>query len=432
MTGTIIETKYGKIEGIRKDGCVQFLGVPFAKAPVGELAFRHPVEPDCWTETLQCFKGCKNPVQHVGLTGSPNMSQDCLYLNVFMPESDRSDLPVMVWFFGGSYAEGGSGAIEEDGQELIYNFSKLAVEQNVIVVSFNYRLNLYGFLNLSFLSSRFDDNCGLMDQILALKFVRENIGKFGGNKNNVTLFGQSAGAACILALMSIPEADGLFSKAALMSPCVEHFYSQEESRRNTLKYLKILGVKPDETDRLLNLSIKEVDEANKKFSRYMRFSKMELRCAFSPAIDGVILKDEPKKLAVNCTKPLLLSTAAEEANPFILPIPVWMVWFMAKILHVKVKKNPGRSYKHRVSDEISKIIYFNPADEIERNYKGDFTRFHYSYVTPANRLNGLGCYHFSDVPVLTGFSVLTQDVSDEESQAEGVKMRKMYADFARK
>lgn len=428
---TLIDTKYGSVQGIRKDGVIQFLGIPFAKAPVGDLAFRKPVETDGWKGVLDASKGSANPVQHIGHTGFPNLSQDCLYLNIFVPETDKNNLPVMVWIFGGSYAEGGAGAQEKDGNELIYNPSKIARENEVIVVTFNYRLNLYGFVNLHFLSDRFDVSCGLYDQIFALKFVRETIACFGGNQDNVTLFGQSAGAACILALMSMEEADSYFHKAICMSPCVEHFFTEEESRRNTREYLKILKIKETELEKIFDLTMDQVDEANKKFARKVMFGHIDVRCAFSPAIDGTVLKDQPKVLCQKCTKPILITGVQEEANPFTLPLPSAVLWIMSKFLHLKIEKNSKRDFKHRVSDAVSDYIYVKPAQEILAGYKGPKQYYRYTYVTPDSRENGMGAYHFSDVPVLMGYSTRHQNVDDEESQEEGRKLRKMFADFAK-
>lgn len=431
---TIVETKYGKLQGIEKNGCIQFLGVPFSKKPLDDLAFRYPKEVEKWDGVLDASKGSANPIQHVGHTGYPFMSRDCLYLNLFVPKTDEKNLSVMVWLFGGSYAEGGVGAKHENSDELLYDFSKLACEQNVIVVTVNYRLNLYGFLNLHFLSDRFDSNIGLFDIIQSLRFIKETIADFNGNSENVTLFGQSAGAACILALMSMSEAENLFQKSIVMSACVEHFFTEEESERNTKEYLKLLKIKENELEKLFDLSIEQVDLANKKFSRYMRFKKLELRCAFSPVIDKITLKDEPKKLCVNCTKPLLMGTVKEEANPFVLLIPKFALFILAKLLHLKIAKRTrenNRDFKHRVSDEISNIIYVKPMNEILSSYKGKFTRYLYTYIPQDAKNRGIGCFHFSEVPVLMGKSVRVLNVDDEESQKVGQKMRRLFATFAK-
>ncbi len=439
MVKNTIETKYGRVRGFEKDGCVEFLGIPFAKPPVGVLSFKHPVAPEKWEGVFDATSGSKNPVQYVGHTGSPNMSQDCLYMNIFVPKTEKTNLPVLVWIFGGSYAEGGAGAREENGERLLYDVSKIAVETESIVVTFNYRLNLYGFLNLSFIEEnsdgansakekRFDRNCGLFDQIFALKFISENIAAFGGDKKNVTLFGQSAGGACILALMTMEEASPLFQKAYVMSACIEHFFTEEESRKNTRRYLKHLNIKENELDKLFSLSPEQVVAANKKFTSDMRFKRFELRCAFSPTIDGTTLKGAPGTLAKECVKPLLIGTVEEEANPFTLPLPTPLLFLMSKILKIKPVKS-GKSYKHQISDSVTRIIYVNPLERLLSGYKGDAWRYLYKYATPDSIEKGIGCYHFCDVPVLLGKSTKMECVDDEKSQETGKRLRSILKEF---
>lgn len=191
QNGFTIKTQYGMVEGFAHGGCSVWYGIPFAKPPVGELAFKHPVPPEPWEGVLQARKGSCNPIQSEGDFSIGNNSMDCLYLNVFVPEEHDGPLPVMVWIFGGAWNQGGAGAMRKDSAELQYDMSLFARESGCAVVSINYRLNLYGFLNLHFLDARFDRNNGLYDQILALQWVHDNIAAFGGDPDNITLFGQS-------------------------------------------------------------------------------------------------------------------------------------------------------------------------------------------------------------------------------------------------
>ena len=196
-----VATEYGLVRGIVRDGCEEYLGIPYAQPPVGELAFKHPVPPEPWDGVKDAVKGSINPVQGKGRSTILFDGRDCLYMNIFVPQDIAPDAPVMVWFYGGSYANGGVGRFREDGDELSYDMALFAKETKTVCVNFNYRLNLEGFFNLHFLDKNFDQNNGLFDQIMALKFVRNNIHRFGGNADNVTVFGQSAGAACMLALL---------------------------------------------------------------------------------------------------------------------------------------------------------------------------------------------------------------------------------------
>ena len=278
-----VKTRYGMVEGFSRKGCACWYGIPFAKPPVGELAFRHPEPPESWEGVRKAFYGSANPIQSKGDFSIGNNSQDCLYLNVFVPEEHTGPLPVMVWIYGGAYNQGGAGAVRKDSAELLYDMNLFARESGCAVVSFNYRQNLYGFLNLHFLDERFDQNNGLFDQIMALRFVKENIAAFGGDPDNVTLFGQSAGASSVLALMAMKEAEGLFHKAIVMSANVEHFYTEEESRRYTNDYLKFAGVSRPE--KLAALSEQRVCAINERYAGRL-IMKGDVRCAFSPVSDA--------------------------------------------------------------------------------------------------------------------------------------------------
>ena len=181
-----ISTKYGDLRGFEKDGCNVFRGIPFAAPPVGELAFRHPLPPSPWKGVLEATSGSCNPVQAEGGFYVGNHSLDCLYLNVFAPKGASGPLPVMVWIYGGAYSQGGTGAKEHGAKDVQYDLAGFAAKTNCVVVTFNYRLNLYGFIDLHSLDSSFDRNNGLFDQIMALKFVKENIEAFGGDPDNIS------------------------------------------------------------------------------------------------------------------------------------------------------------------------------------------------------------------------------------------------------
>ena len=283
------------VQGIVKDGCEEYLGIPFAAPPVGELAFKHPVPPEPWDGILKAVRGPISPVQGKGRSTIKVDGKDCLYLNVFRPQELPPDAPVMVWFYGGSYANGGCGRESNESDELVYDLARYARETKTVVVSFNYRLNLEGFLNLHFLDESFDSNNGLYDQMAALKFVRNNIHKFGGDADNITVFGQSAGSACIIALMGMPEAVPLFDKAILQSPCVDSFWSEKQSEHYTRKFLKFAGVDPADLSKLKDLDIETIHLANKKLKQ-QALLEGESNCAFSPAIDGVTIKGRPADL----------------------------------------------------------------------------------------------------------------------------------------
>ena len=428
MTETLVTTGYGQIEGIAEEGIKLFLGVPFAKPPVGDLSFRHPLPPEPWDGVLSAVRARANPVQGHGHKEYRVTDRDCLYLNVFAPDTAEDKLPVMVWIFGGSYCTGGSGLTDVDSDELLYDMRRFARDTKTIVVTFNYRLNMEGFLNLSYIDPSFEMNNGLYDQIAALRFVRENIGAFGGDDKNITVFGQSAGAACILALMTHPDAAPLFDKAIVQSACVDSFWNIEESRKMTELFLKYIGVGRNEVGKLRTIDKEAVYLAAKKLKRKV-FSGGDVRCAFSPVIDGVTIRDYPSRLASGCDKPLLMGTVKSEANLFVNDVPDILMFIAAR--KFRLKPEHGKGAKERYADQETEAIYKAPARAITSAYKGPVWTYEYTYQTPQIRSSGAGCFHASELPVLFAQDMGITDVNDPESEKTGDLMRSIWGEFAR-
>ncbi len=424
-----VATEYGLVRGIVRDGCEEYLGIPYAQPPVGELAFKHPVPPEPWDGVKDAVRGSINPVQGKGRSTILFDGRDCLYMNIFVPQGLAPDAPVMVWFYGGSYANGGVGRFREDGDELSYDMALFAKETKTVCVNFNYRLNLEGFCNLHFLDKNFDQNNGLFDQIMALKFVRNNIHRFGGNADNVTVFGQSAGAACMLALMGDPETSDLFDKAIVQSACVDSFWTEKQSQRLTMKYLGFLGVgtTPSELARLKDIDIALVHEANAKL-RQLVLREGNSNCCFSPTIDGVTIKDAPGELAKNFDKPLLIGTTSQEGDLFVKNIPDLLMplaayWF-------KFKFRPGKGAHRYMADDFTAKFYREPARDIARHLKGSSWVYEYRYQTPDMIKRQAGCCHACELPVLFGRSNDYISIEDPVSRRVGEKMREIWGEFA--
>lgn len=211
----IATTSTGEVRGVALHGALRFLGIPYAEAPVGQRRFAEPVARTAWDGVFDATDFGPRPPQPVIETafdaGPPlgPIDEDCLRVNIYTPGLDGAR-PVMVWFHGGGLAFGS--ANEYDG-------TNLADGNDVVVVTVGYRLGLLGFADLSPCGEEFAGSAsnGFRDQILALEWVRTNIGAFGGDPGNVTVFGQSGGGLSILALLGAPAADGLFHRAIVLS-----------------------------------------------------------------------------------------------------------------------------------------------------------------------------------------------------------------------
>ena len=215
VLGLVVATEAGNVLGVRDREIRSWRGIPYAAAPVGDLRWRPPQQPEPWDDVIGVSEygdSCAQPDDYVygaaSLMMRPGSSEDCLYLNVNRPDDDRRDLPVMVWLHGGGFFSGnGSGAVVN---------SPTLVDRGVVVVTINYRLGRLGFFAHPALRQGVA-NLGLLDQMAALRWVRANIAEFGGNAGNVTLVGGSAGAMSVNALMASPQGVGLFDRAIAQS-----------------------------------------------------------------------------------------------------------------------------------------------------------------------------------------------------------------------
>lgn len=214
----IVKTDKGTVEGFKKGDIDIFKGIPFAAPPVGDLRWKAPKEHEPWDGVLQTTAFSASPIQSEPkpfrmwseefISPPEPLSEDCLYLNIWSKQS-KEKKPVFVWIYGGGFNSGSAACAIYDGEEY--------AKQDVVFVSINYRVNMFGYLAHPELSSENDEgisgNYGLLDQIQALKWVQKNIAAFGGDPNNVTVAGQSAGSMSVHALVASSLAKGLFNKA---------------------------------------------------------------------------------------------------------------------------------------------------------------------------------------------------------------------------
>ena len=290
MSHPIVETTHGLIRGTTHDGHSRFAGIPFAAPPVGALRFMPPTPVEPWSETLNAehlspiVPQMPSMMEATLAPGAPESVQDeatSLTLNVWTPNLDGSR-PVMVWIHGGAFLNG-SGSLP------IYDGTKLAEQGDVVVVTINYRLGVFGFLHLADIGGkdyRGSGLAGLLDQVAALTWVRDNIAKFGGDPSNVTVFGESAGAMSICTLLGLPAAQGLFQKAITQSGGANFCTSAEDATLNAKRIMEHAGVST--VEELQALPVQTLVDAQSAL-----ISGGRLEMPFTPVIDHDMLPDAP-------------------------------------------------------------------------------------------------------------------------------------------
>lgn len=203
-----VSTDKGEVAGASAGGVGRFLGIPYAAPPVGDRRWQPPAPAAGWPGTRSADRPGARCVQTATGDG-PGTSEDCLYLNVYAPERrTQRPLPVLFWIHGGGFMSGSGD---------LYDGSLLARTNNIVVVTINYRLGVFGFLDLPGLSARGAGNYGLLDQVAALRWTQRNIAAFGGDPGRVTLSGESAGGQSVCSLLASPPARGLFDRAIIQS-----------------------------------------------------------------------------------------------------------------------------------------------------------------------------------------------------------------------
>ena len=283
--GNIVEIECGKIRGFSRNGILTFRGIPYAASTAGKARYMAPTKPTPWASVRSCMAlgfACPQPFhvpegRRVGWThdeeafmfewddGQPG--EDCLRVNVWTPSTaDTTKRPVLVWIHGGGYTSGSSNELR------MYDGESLARRGNVVVVSLNHRLGPLGYMNLQDYGDKWSSavNLGQLDQIAALEWVRDNIGRFGGDPSKVLVFGQSGGGGKISTLMGMPAAKGLFHRAVIQSGSSLRQITPDRSASLSAATLQELGLTKATVDRLQEVPVETIIQAGLRAQRKLQ------------------------------------------------------------------------------------------------------------------------------------------------------------------
>ncbi|NND76236.1 MAG: carboxylesterase/lipase family protein [Ilumatobacter sp.] len=326
-TTAVVACPAGDVIGVDRGGTAAFTGIRYA----GVDRFRPPQDITSWTGRVMATGFGAQAPQNGGvlerLLGGSSfpMAEDCLFLNVFTPGCDDVRRPVLVWVHGGAYVTG-TGAMPW------YDGSALAARGDVVVVTINYRLGALGFLD--------DHNSGTLDQVAALRWVARNIEAFGGDADNVTVFGESAGGSALMALMATPAADRLFHRAIAMSPSILQLRDADQGARLAATFLDLLGV--DSIDDARMAPVDAILEAQARFPASTAGLKN-----FSPTSGTDVIPEPILDVAAADPRPLVIGTNRDEMLLFTAYDHSRSDWTDADV---------GREFERRFGDDAAAAI----------------------------------------------------------------------------
>jgi para-nitrobenzyl esterase len=431
----IIETASGRLSGILKDGIGQFPGIPYG-APTAHARFQQATAAIPWSGVKECTEFGPQALQgHLGVAGmtmtggenrktvadilgvspvgvAPPQSEDCLFLNVFAPEIlvQGSPRPVMVWLHGGGFSQGTASSWHYDG-------SGLSRQGDVIVVTVNHRLSAPGYLYLDGFHDIFADshNIGQFDIILALHWVRDNIAAFGGDPANVTVFGESGGGAKVSALLAMPAATGLFTKAIIQSGPSAEMVEPWDAREITERTIAALGICWGDADALLKADPRQIIDAT---SITLQPGNGIIKGSLAPVMDGTTMPAHPFSETVlrNMVVPLMIGSTRDEWSLMCALDPLFGTMtadeargrfadlagvdadrYLAFYRSLRPAGPPTSWYVDFTTDVMMKTELAQMAESHRRAAPGPLYVYRLDWPSPAAG-GALGCPHGADIP----------------------------------
>ncbi|MBQ6079364.1 MAG: carboxylesterase family protein [Muribaculaceae bacterium] len=433
-----VQASNGIFVGQRDDGLLSFKGIPYAVQPTGDLRWREPKpEPDSRLVREAKYFG-HSAIQHRSEGNAASLypqGEDCLTLNVWTAADGmrQARRPVIVWIHGGSYVSNGTVNPRNWGDKFV------KAHPEVVFVSINYRLGLLGFLDLSSLPdgkafSR-SGNLGILDQVEALRWVKRNIAAFGGNPDNVTIFGHSAGAGSVMLLSSIDEAQGLFRRAIAQSGSVAFTSSREDCQSLTKRVLDATGAKT--VADLQALSQDEIIALNDKVGEFYRF----------PERDGNLIPEDPYSRfdGFNAGIDMLIGSNSDESNfwidamggeeKFELAVQLWYRYISmsldsaqndnaSRFLDVVTKDKPWPA-----AELLNDLMFRGPAIEMAQRHAASGGKTYMYYWTKGLSDPIYGACHGTEVSYIlnTGRQIKNGDRHNPFLAAE---VQQMWVNFA--
>jgi para-nitrobenzyl esterase len=448
-----VTTATGTVEGFTRDGVHRWRSIPYARPPVGALRFRAPEPAQPWRGVRYCHGFTKCAPQErrytvLGVGKYQPMGEDCLTLNVVAPEApDSGSLPVMVFVHGGGYILGSSATPIYDGVAL--------ARRGCVYVSVNYRLGALGCLDLSALSTKdvtLESNLFLRDIVLALRWVKDNVGAFGGDPDNVTVFGESAGAHVVAALLAAPDAKGLFAQAISESPASGMTRSSEVAAEFAARFATLLGARNrDAAHALMKASPAELVAAQ---NRLIDDGVRDMLGAFpiGPVFGDDYLPLDPVE-AMRRGKahrvPLIVGTNAEEGRLFtrwlqLLPTTEPMIEAMLAEVEPAARERitgaypgyPERAACIRLGGDFA---FSSAAWEIAEAHgrHAPVYLYRYDYAPRVLRWSGLGATHATELLAVFGVyrtklgAVLTAPVDRRSALRVTNEVQRRWGAFSR-
>ena len=403
-----VKTRYGTFNGfIDEQGVKTWLGIPYAPPPVGKLRWQppQPLRPSNKTRDAKKF-GFRAVQIDDGEEGSSTnpQSEDCLTLNIWT-RGNGVNKPVMVWIHGGAFSF-------ESTSDSIYYGSNFAAANDVVLVTVEYRLNVFGFMNFASFDSSFEDSgyLGLKDHVAALQWIKENIAEFGGNPDNITIFGESAGSTAIMLLMVAPAAKNLFQKAIPQSGSLFLYNTPKLSVKIAEEFLEMNGAK-----NMRDMMKKSTDELRNVYEKLTAARGRRLT-DYIPTCDGKYLPLDPGKAlkdgAASGIK-MLTGTTADEWRYFLM-----MAENLFEILREEPKKHSPilARYNVRTPQEIYRTWLKNRPDteenfadfvtqvdwrvgqELAAEYQSNFDDVYYYLFSEWSSIENLRSCHAVDLP----------------------------------